>query len=224
MMQRYVNGIKKFQQEVFPKHRQLFADLAAGQKPSVLFITCGDSRIVPDLMMQTKPGELFILRNAGNIIPSYSENSGGVTATIEYAVVALNIPNIVVCGHSNCGAMNAILHPEQLHGMERVNQWLRHSDAAARVVTENYTELCDSERLEILAKENVIAQIENLKTHAPVASRLARGALNVYGWYYDIRTGDVQAYDAAVGDFVPLDEERIPAAAGRPRQLAAVTR
>jgi carbonic anhydrase len=224
MMQRYVNGIKKFQQEVFPAHRQLFADLAAGQKPSVLFITCGDSRIVPDLMMQTKPGELFILRNAGNIIPSYSENSGGVTATIEYAVVALNIPNIVVCGHSNCGAMNAILHPEQLNGMDRVSQWLRHSDAAARVVTENYTELCDSERLEILAKENVIAQIENLKTHAPVAARLARGAVNVYGWYYDIRTGDVQAYDAAVGDFVPLDEERIPAAAGRTRQLAAVAR
>jgi len=224
MMQRFVSGIKKFQRDIFPAQRELFANLAAGQKPSILFITCGDSRIVPDLLMQTKPGELFILRNAGNIIPPYSDNSGGVTATIEYAVVALNIPNIVVCGHSNCGAMRAILEPEQLNGMEKVSQWLRHSEAAARVVSENYTELCASERLEILAKENVIAQIENLKTHAPVAARLARGAVNVYGWYYDIRTGDVQAYDAALGDFVPLDEDRIPAAAGRPRQLAAVIR
>lgn len=224
MMQRFVNGIKQFQQEVFPAHRELFANLAAGQKPSVLFITCGDSRIVPDLLMQTKPGELFILRNAGNIIPPYSDNSGGVTATIEYAVVALNIPNIVVCGHSNCGAMKAMLHPEQLQGMSKVSEWLRHSEAAARVVSENYPELSDSERLEILVKENVIAQIENLKTHAPVAARLARGAVQVYGWYYDIRTGDVQAYDAAAGDFVPLDAERIPVAAGRARQLAAVAR
>jgi carbonic anhydrase len=223
-MKRVIEGLLKFQKEVFPKKKDLFASLAAEQNPGVLFITCGDSRIVPDLMIQSNPGELFILRNAGNIVPPDSEAGGGVTATIEYAVVALNIPDIIICGHSNCGAMKAVLHPETLVDMPKVAPWLRHADAAYRVVRENYPQLSESERLEILTKENVVTQLEHLKTHPSVAARLARGAVSLHGWYYDIRNGSVQAYDASAGDFVFLDGARIPSATPKPRLLMSVVR
>lgn len=218
-MKRIIEGLLRFQQEIFPKKKDLFASLAAGQRPRALFITCGDSRIVPDLMMQTNPGELFIIRNAGNIVPPDGDVAGGVTASIEYAVVALNVPNIIICGHSNCGAMKAVLYPESLSDMPKVAPWLRHADTAARVVRENYPELSEHERLEILTKENVIIQLEHLKTHPSVAARLARGVLSLYGWYYDIQSGKVQAFDAEFGDFVPLDGSRIPSATPKPRQL-----
>lgn len=218
-MKRIIEGLLRFQQDIFPKKQDLFASLAAGQRPRALFITCGDSRIVPDLMMQTNPGELFIIRNAGNIVPPDGDVAGGVTASIEYAVVALNVPNIIICGHSNCGAMKAVLHPESLSDMPKVAPWLRHADTAARVVRENYPELSEQERLEILTKENVIIQLEHLKTHPSVAARLARGVLSLYGWYYDIQSGKVQAFDADLGDFVPLDGSRIPNATPKPRTL-----
>jgi carbonic anhydrase len=222
-MKKVIEGLQRFQNEIFPAKKSLFASLAAEQRPRVLFITCGDSRIVPDMLMQTSPGELFILRNAGNIVPPDSEmTAGGVTATIEYAVVALGVPNIIICGHSNCGAMKAVLHPESLVDMPRVAPWLRHADSAARVVRENYPDLTEGERIEILTKENIIAQLEHLKTHASVAARLARGALNIYGWYYDIKTGEVQTYDAIQGDFVPVDSEHIPSATPRPRTLKSL--
>jgi carbonic anhydrase len=223
-MKKIVDGVLKFQKEVFPKKKALFASLAAEQKPRVLFITCGDSRIVPDLMTQSNPGELFILRNAGNIVPPDSDTAGGVTATIEYAVVALNIPNIIICGHSNCGAMKAVLHPESLADMPKVAPWLRHADSAARMVRENYPQLPESERLEILTKENIVTQLEHLKTHPSVAARLARGAINLFGWYYDIKTGSVQAYDVEIGDFVVLDGNRIPSATPKPRQRMSVVK
>lgn len=218
-MKRIIEGLLKFQREIYPKKVDLFASLASGQRPRALFITCGDSRIVPDLMMQTNPGELFIIRNAGNIVPPDSDVAGGVTASIEYAVVALNVPNIIVCGHSNCGAMKAVLNPESLSDMPKVAPWLRHADSAARVVRENYPELSEQERLEILTKENVITQLEHLKTHPSVAARLARGVVSIHGWYYDIQSGSVQAYDAELGDFVPLDGSRIPSATPKPRLL-----
>ncbi len=219
-MKKIIEGLLKFQQEIYPNKQELYASLASSQRPSALFITCGDSRIVPDLMTQTSPGELFIIRNAGNIVPPDSGGQGGgVTASIEYAVVALNVPNIIICGHSNCGAMKAVLHPESLADMPKVAPWLRHADSAARVVRENYPELSEQERLEILTKENVLTQLEHLKTHPSVAARLARGVLNLFGWYYDIKTGNVQAYDSELGDFVMLDGSRIPSATPRPRVL-----
>lgn len=222
-MKKVIDGVLKFQKEVFPNKKDLFASLAAGQEPRVLFITCGDSRIVPDLLTQSNPGELFILRNAGNIVPPDSDTAGGVTATIEYAVVALNIPNIIICGHSNCGAMKAVLHPESLVDMPKVAPWLRHADSAARVVRENYPELPESERLEILTKENIITQLEHLKTHPSVAARLARGAVSLFGWYYDIKTGSVQAYDADAGDFFFLDGSKIRSATPKPRRMSTAS-
>jgi carbonic anhydrase len=218
-MKKIVDGFLKFQKEIFPGKQALYNELATGQRPEVLFITCGDSRIVPDLMMQTNPGQLFIIRNAGNIVPPDSDTSGGVTASIEYAVVALSIPNIIICGHSNCGAMKAVLHPESLTDMPKVAPWLRHADSAARVVRENYPDLAEHEKLEILTKENIITQLEHLKTHPSVAARLARGVLTIHGWFYEFQTGRIQAYDAELGDFVNLDGSRIPNATPRPRLL-----
>lgn len=211
-MKKIIAGVLNFQRSVFPEKKELFNSLAAGQSPRALFITCGDSRIVPDLLMQTSPGELFICRNAGNIVPPEADRMGGVAATIEYAVVALNVQNIVICGHTNCGAMKAVLNPESLVDMPTVAPWLRHADAAARVVRENYPDLSDRERLEILTKENVITQLEHLKTHPAVAARIARGALNIFGWYYDFTTGEVQNYDYELGDFATLDDTRIATA------------
>lgn len=219
-MKKIIEGLARFQKDVFPMRKDLFSSLASEQNPRVLFITCGDSRIVPEMMMQTNPGELFIIRNAGNMVPPDSEAcSGGVTATIEYAVVALNVQDIIICGHSNCGAMKGVLDPDSLSEMPRVVPWLRHAESAARLVRENYPDLPEAERLEILTKENIIAQLNHLKTHASVVARVARGALNLYGWYYDIRTGAVQAFDGALGDFVTLDGTCNPNATPAPRVL-----
>jgi len=125
-MQRILNGVRRFQRDIFPKERPFFRRLASGQNPEALFLTCADSRVVPDLITQTRPGDLFICRNAGNIAPPYGEAAGGVSATIEYAVVGLRVKDIVVCGHSHCGAMTAILRPDDLRNMPSVSAWLSH--------------------------------------------------------------------------------------------------
>jgi len=217
-MRRIVEGLHRFQTAVFPTKRDLFRTLADSQAPRALFITCGDSRIVPDLITQTSPGELFICRNAGNIVPPFGEVAGGVSATIEYAVVALQIPNIIVCGHSDCGAMKGILYPETTKSMPMVGHWLRHAESARYVVEELYRERSEDEKLEILTTENVRAQLANLMTHPSVAVRLARGTLQIFGWHYDISTGEVLTFDGERDRFVRLEpSDRIPSATPRPR-------
>ena len=123
-MKNFIDGFIRFKRDVFPKRKQLFERLAGAQSPEALFITCADSRIVPDLIMQTEPGDLFICRNAGNIVPPYGEVQGGVSATIEYAVAVLNVSHIIVCGHTDCGAMKGILKPETLDELPTVKSWL----------------------------------------------------------------------------------------------------
>jgi carbonic anhydrase len=217
-MRRIVEGLHRFQTAVFPTKRDLFRKLADSQAPRALFITCGDSRIVPDLITQTNPGELFICRNAGNIIPPFGEVAGGVSATIEYAVVALQIPNIIVCGHSDCGAMKGVLHPDTTRAMPLVAHWLQHAEPARCVVEALHRERSEEDKLEILTQENVLAQLQNLMTHPSVAARLARGTLDVYGWHYDISTGEVLSFDAERNRFVRLEPaDRIPSATPRPR-------
>lgn len=217
-MRRIVEGLHHFQKDVFPTKRDLFRKLAESQNPRALFVTCGDSRIVPDLIMQTNPGELFICRNAGNIVPPFGEVAGGVSATIEYAVVALEIPNIIVCGHSDCGAMKGILYPHTTAGMPMVAHWLRHAEPARYVVEELYRDKSEDEKLEILTRENILAQLNNLTTHPAVAARLARGTLQIYGWHYDISTGDVLTFDGERNEFVHLEpSDRLPSATPRPR-------
>ncbi len=191
-MKRLIDGALRFQGEIYHEHRDLFRVLATGQQPEALLITCSDSRVMPELIIQAKPGDLFVCRNAGNIAPPYSDHSGGVTATIEYAVAVLSVKHIIVCGHSDCGAMKALLHPEKLQGMPSVRSWLKNAARAEVVVRENHPELDDAARVEALIEENVLAQLDNLRTHPSVASRLKSGTLSLHGWVYDIESGQIR--------------------------------
>jgi carbonic anhydrase len=219
-MKNFIDGFIRFKRDVFPKRKQLFERLAGAQSPEALFITCADSRIVPDLIMQTEPGDLFICRNAGNIVPPYGEVQGGVSATIEYAVAVLNVSHIIVCGHTDCGAMKGILKPETLDELPTVKSWLSHGELARRVVKENYPELSESAKLHVLTEENVVAQLDHLRTHPSVAARLANGRIQLHGWIYNIRAGEVHAWDAHRARYVPLEEYNL--AAPRPRTRLAV--
>jgi len=205
-MQKLVQGIHHFQKTYFSSERKLFEWLAEGQNPEALFITCSDSRISTDLLTQTSPGDLFVLRNAGNIIPAYGGSNNGAAATIEFAVGGLGVKDIIVCGHSHCGAMKGLLNPEVLQDMPAVAQWLSHAESTRRILKQNYQGLDDVAMLKAAIEENVLVQIENLRTHPSVAARLAVGALHLHAWVYKFETGEVFTYDAEEGQYVPVSE------------------
>jgi carbonic anhydrase len=205
-MQKLVQGIHHFQKTYFSSARKLFERLAQGQNPETLFITCSDSRISTDLLTQTSPGDLFVLRNAGNIIPAYGGSNNGAAATIEFAVGGLGVKDIVVCGHSHCGAMKGLLHPEILQDMPAVAQWLSHAECTRRILKHNYQGLDDVAMLKAAIEENVLVQIENLRTHPSVAAKLAAGTLHLHAWVYKFETGEVFTYDAEEGQYVPVSE------------------
>ena len=164
-MKKLNQGVHKFQQDVFGTHKKLFTKLAETQTPHTLFITCSDSRINPNMLTQSEPGEIFILRNAGNIVPNYSIVSGGEAATIEFALAGLGIEHIVVCGHSNCGAMKAVLNPELARNLPALKKWLIHAETTKKLLNEIYTSRTEDEHLNIAIQENVLLQLENLRTH-----------------------------------------------------------
>ena len=203
-----IEGYRHFSEEVYPEHRALFEQLRNRQDPQVLFITCADSRIDPSLITHSDPGDLFICRNIGNIVPAYGEMLGGVSAVVEYAVVALHVRDIVVCGHSDCGAMKALsdLSSPQLQSMPTVRTWLRNAHAALGVVQASHGELQGDDLARALVGENVLLQLQHLRTHPAVAAGLAAGTLRLHGWLYDIGNGRVQAYDEANRSFGPIEE------------------
>ncbi|MBZ0190035.1 MAG: carbonic anhydrase [Candidatus Obscuribacterales bacterium] len=205
-MQKLITGLHHFQSQIFLSHQELFERLAHEQTPDALFVTCSDSRINPNLITQTNPGDLFILRNAGNIIPSYGAANGGEGATIEFAVDGLGIKDIIVCGHSLCGAIDGLLHPEKVGHMPSVASWLNHAAAARRIALENYSNLSEDELLSVAIQENVLIQIENLRTHPSVAAKLSRGELNLHAWTYKIQTGEVFGFQPEEGQFLPVIE------------------
>jgi carbonic anhydrase len=205
-MPKFAAGVVRFQNEVFPQKRELFERLSRGQSPEALFITCSDSRIETAMITQTDPGELFICRNAGNIVPPHTEHTGGMTASIEFAVSALNVSHVVICGHTECGAMKGAMNPEGLERLPHVRQWLGYSRAAVEIVNDQMAGRGDDERMQMLLEQNVILQLRHLKTHPAVAVRLARGDLQLHGWVYDIRTGCVRAFDEATNGFQPVEQ------------------
>jgi carbonic anhydrase len=238
-MEKLIEGVQQFQETVFSPQRVHFERLKNGQSPETLFITCSDSRIDPNLLTQTRPGELFILRNAGNIIPPYSAGHlGGEAPTIEYAVAALGVKDIIVCGHTDCGAMKALLDPEMVEELPLVASWLAQAETTRRLVqayqrsggrtnpnghwsangygarTQNgqMQDVLNPEEsahlLEFTVQRNVLVQIENLRTHPAVAAALAHGDLRLHGWVYRIETGSVDAYDACEGRFVSLNAQQ----------------
>lgn len=205
-MQKLLEGIHHFQKETFVPLQGLFEQLAKGQQPESLFITCSDSRIDPNLLTRSKPGDLFILRNAGNIIPPHGAGGGGEAATIEFAVSALGVKDIILCGHSHCGAMHGLLEPQRLASLPAMASWLSHAETTRRIVRDNYGHLEGDRLLTATIEENVLVQLENLRTHPAVGSRLARGDLHLHGWVYKIGTGEVFAYDVRSGQFLKLTE------------------
>jgi carbonic anhydrase len=206
-MNELIGRVFSFEKTVFPNQSALFSQLVRdGQSPKALMISCADSRIVPEQIMQASPGELFVCRNAGNIVPPFSQANGGVSSTVEYAVMALGVRDIIVCGHSDCGAMKAVSKPESLATMPNVAAWLRHSTAAESVVTNGYGELTPAERVHAIALENVVVQLTHLKTHASVAAGLARGEISLHGWFVDIHAGQILALDGETGRFATVSE------------------
>lgn len=205
-MPRFAAGVIRFQNEVYPAKKDLFEQLAQGQEPEALFITCSDSRIETAMITQTEPGELFIIRNAGNIVPPHTKATGGVTASIEFAVAALKVPHIVICGHTECGAMKGAMNPEKLTALPHIKEWLGYSEAAVNITKVLGKDLSEDERMLMLLEQNVILQLNHLKTHPTVAMRLATGDLQLHGWVYDIKTGEVWAYDDKQEKFLHVDE------------------
>ena len=205
-MPNFAAGVVRFQNEVFPQKKELFEKLSQGQSPEALFITCSDSRIETAMITQTDPGELFICRNAGNIVPPHVTHTGGMTASIEFAVAALQVPHIVVCGHTECGAMKGAMNPEGLDSLPHVKEWLSYSKAAVDVVEQIAGDADEDQRMRLLLEQNVILQLNHLKTHPSVAARLAKGDLTLHGWVYDIKTGGVCAYDESNNKFESVEE------------------
>jgi len=222
-MNELIGRVFSFQDHVFPSNSDLYAKLARdGQSPKALMISCADSRVVPEFIVQAAPGDLFVCRNAGNIVPPFSQANGGVTSTVEYAVAVLGVRDIIVCGHSDCGAMKALCNPGSLDNLPNVAAWLRHSSAAQKVAEEGYPTAPDGDRVKIISLENVVAQIAHLRTHPAVAAAIARGELALHGWYVDIHAGEVLGLDGTTGRFLPLTADRpLPVALPAAERLAA---
>ncbi len=203
-MQKLIRGIHQFRENDFRPLQGLFEQLAQGQSPDTLFITCSDSRIDPNLLTRSQPGDLFILRNAGNIVPPHGAASGAEAATIEFAVAGLGVKDIILCGHSHCGAMQGLLQPEKLASLPALTAWLSHAETTKRIIQDNYKHLEGHKLLTATIEENVLVQLEHLRTLPAVASRLVKGDLHLHGWVYKIETGEVFAYESSSGQFVPL--------------------
>lgn len=203
-MKKLIQGIHSFQTNYLSSHREMFELLSHGQHPRILFVTCSDSRIDPNLITQTEPGEMFIIRNAGNIIPPYGATNGGEGATVEYAVRALGIKDIIVCGHSHCGAMKGLLQMGKLaEDMPLVYEWLKHAEATRQTMLENYQHLEGENLLQATIEENVLTQIENLRTYPVIRAKLHKDQIHLHAWMYHIEMGEILEYDYVRGHYVP---------------------
>jgi carbonic anhydrase len=201
---RIAAGVTRFQTEVFPAQRAMFERLRGGQDPLALFLTCADSRVNPNLLTQTEPGEIFIERNPGNMVPPCVEFVGGVTAGVEYAMLALKVPVIIVCGHNDCGVMKALLDPGAVHGMPGVLSWMAHGMAARERTMREIPFATREEQLLRVTEYNVLQQIEHLMTHPSVHRRLRYGEIEIRGWVYDIGGGTIREFNATSGKFEPI--------------------
>ncbi len=200
--ERLLKGVRQFRKDVFPRRREVYEQvMEEGQEPHTLFITCADSRIDPELITQSGPGNIFVARNIGNIVPAYGGFIGGVSAVIEYAVLALKVDQIVICGHTDCGAMKGLMHQEGLSKMPTVRRWLENAHAALSVAEAISSQSDELAFLHSLLEQNIVLQLNHLRTHPSVAGRIAQGNLAVYGWLYDIACGTVCAYDDATASF-----------------------
>jgi carbonic anhydrase len=202
-MKDLIAGFLKFRETAFKERAELFRELSHTQSPTTLFIACSDSRVIPELVTQQEPGEMFVIRNAGNIVPSFGPEPGGVSASVEYAVAVLGVQDIVICGHSNCGAMTAVATDHDLSSLPAVSHWLKYADAAKAICGCRHYH-GEHEKIDALVHDNVTLQLANLRTHPSVAAAMNQGKLRLHGWVYDIESGQIEALDGATGNFVQL--------------------
>ena len=209
-MDHIVRGVLDFRKNVYPEHKDLFGALADSQNPDVLFFTCSDSRIDPNMVTGSHPGDLFICRNAGNVIPPHSNETGGMTASIEYAVAVLNVRHIIVCGHTDCGAIKGALDIPALKGLPHVKEWLGHCRSAMEIVRERHgidgDAPLDPKYLNEAIEENVLQQVQHLRTHPVVAAKLATGKIEIHGWVYDIKSGRIRCCGRDSIEFKDFDD------------------
>ena len=208
-MKKLVQGIVEFRKNVLPSYREKFSRLALGQSPDTLFIACSDSRVVPNTFASTDPGDLFVIRNVGNLIPCCDEHGHSVAdeseaAAIELALMKLNVSDIIVCGHSECAAVKAILDGREKVQSPNLRGWLRHGEEALKRLTGNEEE---SGRHNRLSQLNVLQQIDNLMSYPMVKERVASGKLRLHGWWFELTTANVYAYDDSVKKFILIDEK-----------------
>jgi len=205
VLRRLREGIRKFQIEVYAHRAEHYKRSASAQAPHTLIVACADSRVDVEAITSSGPGEIFVTRNVGNMVPPYSGTPGGVTAVIEYAVAALKVKHVVVCGHSDCGAMKALLHPPSTEDLPTVRHWLHHGQAALMVANgmarRNESKFA---RLKRITEMNVLMQLVHMKTHPSVAGAMARGELTLSGWVYDIGSGVVRIATDGQREFVPV--------------------
>lgn len=206
-MKKLLRGLHKFQSEIQPARKRFFEELAKGQNPDAIFITCSDSRVDPSLITQTQPGQLFTIRNAGNIVPAAGFASGE-EASIEYGINVLKIKDIVVCGHSHCGAMQGLLKPETLAQLPSVADWLQHAAETKRILDTNYREQDFECVVNITVQENVLVQLEHVRGLPCVQEALKHGQVALHAWTYKIETGVIYSYDPEAEEFTPLLEQQ----------------
>lgn len=200
-MKKLIKGLHKFRTEIFPIKKDFFQDLVKGQSPEALFITCSDSRINPHLVTSADPGELFILRNAGNIIPVYGQGSSE-EATIEFALGELKVKNIIICGHSYCGALQAAGDLKKIEYAPSLLRWIQKNiEPSFELVKKNYDSLDQQAFFNVLVQEHVLKQLENLKTHPFVKAATEENNLRLHGWVYNFETGEIVAFDPEDGQF-----------------------
>lgn len=214
-MQQLVQGIHHFQKIGFQERQELFSRLQHGQAPEACLLTCADSRIVPNLITNSEPGQLFILRNVGNIVPCYGTSNNAELAAFEYAVVELGIEDLIVCGHTCCGAMQALVNSATASGPSRtplVAHWLRHADATLEIVREHYGHLQGQALTNAAAEENVLVQLEHLRSLPVIAARISSGRVRLHGWMYKIDSGEVFYYESELGQFVKFGDTAVEGA------------
>jgi carbonic anhydrase len=207
-MKKLIQGIVDFRKNLTEESRALFAKLALGQKPDVLFIACSDSRVVPNLFASTNPGDLFVLRNVGNLVPPNSSDSQDVSAqaTLEFSIFSLNIADIIICGHSECGAMIALTQGMDTHNCPHIASWLKFGEESLRKVRSGFeinSGLCEHNQV---SQVNVVQQMEHIASYPFIQERLKNKTLRIHGWWFDIAQADVYCYEPNLNRFVLIDQ------------------
>ena len=201
-------GYSTFLNQYFKENEELFSNLSKKQKPHTMMITCSDSRINPALLLNAKPGELFIARNIGNVVPPYLPAKGSTQAAIEYAVNVLNIPKIVVLGHSNCGACAHMYHQHQEDdpSLPHVENWLQYIVPAKSAAMLEVHANQHKNIFELTEKHNVVSSLQRLMEYPYIQTRLEKDEISLEGWWYDIGSGRVEIYNFNTRDFEPVIE------------------